>query len=136
MAIYFESNNIILENDYLKISVSSKNSLVQSVFDKRAEKEIKGEDTYFFSFVKNDKKTAIFPDSVTLDGNVITVKCSCGEIKYEINTENDYFTIELVTVLPDGIYKAIMANVKYDYDYSDKENIGAAGIAVTYWANP
>ncbi len=136
MAIYSESKSIILENDLVKIIVSSETALVESVYDKLHGKEMNGEDVHFFSFIENDKKTAIYPDSLVLEGNVITVNSVYGQTEYEINCESDYFTIELISAIPDEIYKVLMANVKYDYDRDSKEAICAAGMAITYWANP
>ena len=61
MAIYNESKNIVLENDLVKITVSSETALVESVWNKVNGNEMKGEDVHFFSFVENDKETEIYP---------------------------------------------------------------------------
>jgi len=136
MAIYNESKNIVLENDLVKITVSSETALVESVWNKVNGNEMKGEDVHFFSFVENDKETKVYPTSLELSGNIITVNSAYGKSEYELNAESDYFTVELLSSLPDEIYKVLMANVKYDYDREDKDAICAAGMAVTYWANP
>ena len=60
MAIYNESKNIVLENDLVKIIVSSETTLVKSVYDKVNGKEMKGEEVHFFSFVENDKQTKVY----------------------------------------------------------------------------
>ena len=136
MAIYNESKNIVLENDLVKIIVSSETTLVKSVYDKVNGKEMKGEEVHFFSFVENDKQTKVYPTSLELSGNIITVNSVYGKTEYEVSAESDYFTIELITSIPDEIYKVLMADVKYDYDRDDKEALCATGMAITYWANP
>ena len=131
MAIYNESKNIVLENDLVKITVSSETALVESVWNKVNGNEMKGEDVHFFSFVENDKQTKVYPTSLELSGNIITVNSVYGKTEYEVSAESDYFTIELITSIPDEIYKVLMADVKYDYDRDDKEALCATGMAIT-----
>lgn len=136
MCTYKENDSIFFENDYVKIEISGRDSLVKSVFDKVNLKEIKGEDTYFIHLILNDKTSIISPDSVFLNGNVLSVSTKLGCFDIEINCESEYITFELISSLPKDAWKCCIANVKYSYDYVDKLNCGAVGIAITYWANP
>ena len=43
-------NSIVLENDYAEITVAKTDSAVEKIIDKKTGKDIKGEDTHFFSF--------------------------------------------------------------------------------------
>jgi len=136
VAVFEKSGSLILENDFVKISISMNDSLVESVFDKINSRELKGESVHFFSFFENDKKTEIFPASLALKNDTVVVSTIYGDVEFLICEEKEYFTVELISRLPEKLYKAVMAHIKYSYDYNDKKGFGAAGIALTYWANP
>lgn len=136
MAVYKHNESIILENNFVKISVSMSDSRVESITDKVNLKDIRGEETCFFSFVENDKKTELYPTAVLFEDGIITLKTLYGDVEICVQAEEEYFTLELLSSLPQEIYKLIMAHGKYEYDCKDKTGIGAAGMAVTYWANP
>lgn len=136
MNIYKEKNEIVFENKYTRIVISSDDALVKSVTDKINSKEIRGEDTYFFYLIKKDKETIVKPTALTLNDNIITVSTELGEFKVKCILDDEYFSFELLSSLPEASYKLVMAHCKYNYDYTNKQNSGAVGIALTYWANP
>ncbi len=125
----------VLENNYVRIEISKTDSLIKSVFDKVLQEEIKGEDTHFFSLFNADKTEEIIPRSVDYNNGVFTVGTPLGEFKVKADVRSEYFIFELLSDLPEGAYKAYIAHLKYSYEYS-KQNTGAAGIAMTWWANP
>lgn len=136
MGLSQTSTSLIFENNKAKIIVSKHNSLVESIIDKKSGNEIKGNDTFFFSLIGQDKKTELVPSSLNLENDVITISSSLGEFKIKPEVNDDYFTFELISLLPEKAFKAIIAHAKYNYDYKNKDNTGAVGIALTYWANP
>ena len=70
--------------------------------------------------ILNDKTSIISPDSVFLNGNVLSVSTKLGCFDIEINCESEYITFELISSLPKDAWKCCIANVKYSYDYVDK----------------
>lgn len=136
MGINRTETSIIFENRYVSISISQKDAAVESIFDKVHSKEIKGENTYFFCLIAQDKKTVVAPTALHCSGNCITVETPLGNFRVEVTVTDEYFAFELVDALPTVSYKALIAHGKYAYDFRDKCNTGAIGIAMTYWTNP
>ncbi|MBR5308265.1 MAG: hypothetical protein IKU43_05805 [Clostridia bacterium] len=136
MSITETSNSIIFENKYTLIEISKTDASVITVTDKVSGKDIKGDPCHFFSALENDKETAVIPTCLKLCGDIITVSTKYGSFDVRAVCEDEYFTFELLTSLSEEIFLARIANVKYSYDYTDKNNTGACGIAMTYWANP
>ncbi len=136
MSIYASDNSIVLENNYAKVLISRKDARVESVFDKVRGREMKGEDTYFFSLIAQDKKTAVIPTGLCFSDGCIAVQTPLGDFRVAVMVQEEYFTFELADKLPADSYKGILAHAKYSYDTGDKNNTGAIGIAMTYWANP
>ncbi len=136
MGMYVSENSIVLENNYAKVLIFQKDARVESVFDKVHGKEIKGEDTYFFSLVAQNKQTIVVPTGLQCDDDCITVETPLGNFRVAVSVQDDYFTFELLEALPAASYKGVIAHVKYHYDVKDKSNTGAIGIAMTYWTNP
>ncbi|MBE6705549.1 MAG: hypothetical protein E7583_09815 [Ruminococcaceae bacterium] len=136
MGITETSNSIIFENKYTIIEVSKTDASVIAVTDKVNGKSIKGEDCHFFSALENDKETDIIPTRLKLSADVITVSTKYGSFDVRVKSEDEYFTFELITELPKDVFLARIAHAKYSYDFNDKNNTGACGIAMTYWANP
>ncbi len=136
MSIAQNDKNIILENEYARIVISSIDTAVESVTDKVSGREIKGDNTHFISVITQDKETVVFPQKLECEDNIITVKTMLGDFKIKVDTSEKYFTFELVTELPEKVFKLSLAHIKYSYDCEDKSVTGASGIALTYWANP
>ena len=118
MGMYTYENRIILENNYAKVLISQKDARVESVFDKVHKKDIKGENTYFFSLVAQDKQTVVAPTGLQYSDNCITVETPLGDFQVAVSVQDDYFTFELVDALPAGSYKGVIAHAKYSYDVS------------------
>lgn len=136
MGINMTGKSIVLENRYVKILFSREDARVESIFDKVHGKELKGEDTHFFCLVAQDKETVVAPTAIGCTDGCVTVETPLGAFQVAVVQEEEYFTFELLSELPAASYKGILAHAKYDYDFSGKGNTGAAGIAMTYWANP
>ena len=126
---------IVFENDYCEISVSAKTALVEKVIDKKTGKDIKGEDAKFFSVYKN-KTDEIGINGLSLKGDVITVDTELGKFDVLALAFDSYFTFEIVTNLPKGVYKLHFAVMKLSYDWKDKKNTGAVAISMSKWADP
>lgn len=136
MSIFVHGEGIVFENDYAVARISRKNSRVESIFDKVHGRELKGEDTFFFSLVAQDKKTVIAPTALQYADGCITVETPIGAFRVAVTVQAEYVTFELLDALPAEAYKGVIAHAKYSYDVADKANTGAAGIAMTYWTNP
>ena len=129
-------DSFCLENNRAIITFSKQNALVSSIRDKQTGAELKGEDTYFFSLVAQDRQTVVPPTAIAQEGDLLHISTDLGSFSVKIETDDDYFTFELVTPLPTNCFKARIAHAKYSYDFEDKSNTGACGIALTFWANP
>lgn len=127
-------NSILLENNYAKISLSKTNALVEKIIDKKTGKDIKREDTSFFSLWTREAETPI--TGLSLNGSIITVTSENGSFDIEVKVLDSYFTFEVLTDLPESTFYAYIAHAKYDYDYTDKKNTGACNIAMTIRMDP
>lgn len=129
------TDSILLQNNHAQITISKQDASVQQVIDLTAGKNIRGEMTHFFALFKKDE-TPVIPTELALTGNCITVTTPVGAFSVQVDVDEDYFAFTLVTPLPADVYKCFIANVKYTYDYENKENTGACGVAMTYWVDP
>ena len=129
------NNSIVFENDYVQISILKKNSLVEKVTDKKTGKDIRGEETHFFTLFKNNEEK-IGVNGIALNGDVITVSTEKGSFDVKVEVKPNYFTFEVITDLPEGIYKMHMVYVKYDYDCLDNKNSAAVTVPITIWVDP
>ena len=136
MGIHTTDGKIFLENRYARIAICEKNGLVASVYDKKHEREMIGADTHFFSLLARDRKTEILPIGLHLEDKCITVQTEVGCFTVRAEAFEDHFVFELTSHLPKECFKACLAHVRYDYDYTNKKNTGAVGLAMTFWANP
>lgn len=128
-------NSIVFENKYVQITVSKGNSLVEEIIDKQSGKDIKGEDICFFKLITKENES-IEVTSVSLKGDVITVTTVNGSFDVKTLAFDEYFTFEIASHLPKGTFYAEIAHAKYSYDFNDKKNTGACGVAMSIWANP
>ncbi len=129
-------NSIVLENNYAEITLSKKNSLVEKILDKKAKKDIKGEDTYFFSLVDADKETVILPTGLSLNKDVIVVESPKGKFEIKVEAFDNYFTFELISQLPKDVFKVEIGETSFEWNANDASSTGIVGIAMTYWINP
>lgn len=131
-------SSLIFENSFAEITISKKDALVEKIIDKKTNKDINGEKTYFFSLLTGsfDNNEEVVPSALTLKGDVITVDTPIGSFDVRCEEKDSYFTFELISSLSEASYKALLAHARYNYDYKDKSNTGAVGIAITYWADP
>ncbi len=132
--IFEADGQIVLENDYTEIRISKKDAEVLSVLDKKTGKELSGEKTAFFSLETRTEQIPLV--GLALADDVITVSSEQGSFDVLAKTHDEHFTLEVITPLPEGAFRAYIAHAKYDYDYTDKENTGAVIIAMTIWMNP
>ncbi len=136
MAKIFETkNSIVFENNYVEIEIAKENALIGKIIDKKTGNNIKSKESINFFALKTKEEESIEITAVALDGDVLTVSSTSGDFKVEAHALESYFTFELVTALPSGVFVAYIAEAKYDYDYSDKSNTGAVGVAMTVKAN-
>ena len=134
--ISLKDNVIVIENDLAEIHLSKSSAKVLKVISKRDGKDILSkEETVAFELLDKDEQP-YKTNSLSLDGNVITVNTELGDFKTEVTCCDNHFIFELITNIPSSAYIANIMHIKYDYDHTDTNCVGAAGIALTYWANP
>ena len=104
MGIYIRDEAIVLENDYALLCVSQGDSCVQRIFDKVNGRELKGEDTCFFSLVAQDRQTVVAPTALHYSDGCITVETPLGDFRVAAAVRNGYFTFELMDALPAAAY--------------------------------
>ncbi len=131
-AIKETKNAIVLENSFVKIELSNKDASVISVTDKRDSKSIMAEEkTYFFAHF-DAEKNAFSNKALTLNGNVLTLETEKGKTDFSIDVADDHFVIEVVSKkLPDGVDFVRFADMKFDYDFEEKDVLVAAGVVMT-----
>ena len=132
----FETDaGILMENSRAQILLSKADASVLRIWDKTREKELRGEQTSFFALLEKDL-TKVTPTGLSLQEDLLTVTTPLGNFSVAVFVDEEYFTFTLTTALPEGAFGCLLANAKYDYDFTDKQNTGACGIAMTYWVNP
>ncbi|MBQ5746602.1 MAG: hypothetical protein IIV81_01555, partial [Clostridia bacterium] len=127
--------SIILENNRAEIHLSKKNSIVEKVIDKKTGNDIRGEETRFLDLIAEDS-TPVEGYEISLAGSVITVKVSDGSFNVDVKVYDNYFALEITSALPQSIAKVCLAHIKYNYDYTDKNNTGAVVIPLTVLVDP
>ena len=132
--IFEEGESIVLENTHAVIRVAKKDATLQEVLDKKTGQSLLGERTAFFSLHTRENEIAV--TGLSLAGDRITLSSACGNIEIAVEAYDEYFTFELKTALPKGVFRAYIAHAKYQYDPKNKENTGAVAIAMTIWMNP
>ncbi len=134
--IFENESNIIIENDYTQICISKKDATVEKILDKATLKDINSETQAPFFSLWADEKEGIECLGLSLAGDTIIANFRNGQFKIKAEAFDSYFTFELITALPADTFRAFLAHMKYQYDYTDKNNTGAVGIAMTISANP
>ncbi len=129
-------NSIVLENDCAEIEISKENALVQKIIDKKTGKDIKSKDDSFFFVLQKKNGDTIALKGLAFSNGIITVDSGEGSFDVEARAFDRYFTFEVVTEIPAEIYRANIAWIKYNYDFEDKRNTAAIGLAMTTSANP
>lgn len=129
------SDHILLQNKHAQIYISKADASARQIIDLKSGKNILAETAPFFALV-NEDGTFVPNTGVTVSGNVLEIATALGSFSVQVAADEDYFAFTLLTALPEGAYKAYLGSASYDYDYTDKENTGACGISMTYWADP
>ena len=134
--VYTTKESLILENKWVSIAISAVDATVQQIIDQQTGCNICAEPTAFFAAVGADKQTQFPPKKLTLAEDILTVQTELGDFSVRIDAQEAWFTFELLTTLPKGVYKVRLAHAKYTYDLQSENACSAVGIALTYWANP
>ncbi len=130
-------DSFILENQFVEIDVSKKDSKILSV--KNAEGiDIKGaDDAYFFEFKDADKNPVATVNEVILNGNVATAVGDFGSVEMSIEAFDDHFIFEILKAdIFDKVRYFNFATVNFEYDTSDDSALRAVDIAMTINTNP
>ena len=129
--------SLILENDFVKIEVSKKDSEVLSIIEKKTGNSIINEQKTVFFQAFNKDEEPFATTGVELDKNVVTVKTEAGDIKVKIDAFDNHFIFEIVSKkFPKDVFWFDFATMKYSYDLNDEEALRAAGVAMTINCNP
>ena len=105
--------NITFETRYVKFEISGNDSRVLSIVDKRDNKSIMGEDTCFFRLA--DKEDNAFEiKSVTLSNGVLLIESAIGRIEVGVALYDDWYSLEVLTSLPEGAYRFAFGLSPYD----------------------
>lgn len=125
-----------LENNFVSIEVSKKDSKILSVTDAQGN-DIKGiEDAYFFKFLDADKN-AYAVDEISLNSNVATVKGVFGSVDVKLECFDDHFIFEVIKAnVSDNIVYFYFGTVNFEYDLEDKNSLRAVDLAMTVNTNP
>ena len=136
MSVFEQAQKIVFENFYVRYEISVEDARVISITDKINKKKIKGEDTYFFHFIDEDKESVINPTAMFLVGNTLTIRTPAGNFFAEVVECDNYFTFEVTSPLPKTAYKLVMAHAKYNYDLNEAKAVLACGVSLSFAANP
>ena len=127
-------NSIVFENDTVELLISKSTSAVEKIIDKTSGKDVKREDSFFFTlFTKDDSEIAL--KGLSVKDDIITVDTEGGAFQIKAAAFDDYFTFEVASSLPKDTYKLHFADAKYDYDYDDKSGVGAILYSMSIWAD-
>ena len=137
MTAIIETDNCIrLENRYAEIVLSREGAVIEAVIDKAAGQDIKAAKGIPLFILETKEEETIPIRTVSLCDNLLTVETANGAFDLAVTAAEHYFTFEVLTSLPEGTFRAYIANARYDYDPADKSDIGAVGIAMTVSVDP
>lgn len=134
MGVFENTQGIVLENKYAEITLSKKNATVLSVIDKLTGKSIQGDSTAFFSLATREETIPV--TGLTLANGCITVSTEVGCFEVGVTALDRYFTLEILSDLPEGAFRATVAHVKYDYDVTDPCAVGASVLPMSIYMRP
>jgi len=129
-------NTIVFENGYTRIAIDSTDAQVLEILDKKSGSDIRAKEGTAFFVLQTREEASIPLKKLSLSGSILTVEAENGAFDLEVKAFDHYFTFEVVSPLPAGTWRAYIANAKYSYDYTDKANTAAVGIAMTVKMNP
>ncbi len=130
-------NSFVLENEFVKIEVSKKDSLVLSIVEKKTGDSILSDEKTFFFQAFDSEEQGFNTTGVSFDGNIATVMTDAGEIKVKIEAFDDHFIFEIVSkCFPKDVFYFDFASMKYTYNLKDNTALRAAGVAMTINVNP
>ncbi len=137
MSVQLKENkkSIILENKFVKIEISNKDSKVLSAVDKASGNSIMGEETSFFALLDRDGKTFEIK-SLSLDKDIISIESDIGKINVKVQIFDEWYSLEVMTSLPDSVLDFIFGNIKFNYSLDDKTALRAAEVAMTINCRP
>ena len=129
--------SFILENLFVSIEVSKKDSKILSV--KNADGlDIKGaQDAYFFEFLDSENCRVASVEEITVSGNVATAKGEFGSVEMSLNAFDDHFIFEILKAdIFDKVRYFNFATVNFEYDTDDDNALRAVDVAMTVNTNP
>ena len=124
-------NSIILENNYVSLEISKKDTCVLSIKDLKDGKSIKGEDCPFFYAADREEKQ--YGAKITSFKNgVVTFETELGTADVKIEAFDDHFIFEVVGAkLKKEVFYICFAQAKFDYDTDDTNVFRWAEIPMT-----
>jgi len=130
-------SSFILENEFVAIEVSKKDSKILSVKDAEGV-DIKGDaDAYFFEFLDEEKNSVATVSKVTLEGSIARAEGDFGSVEMSLEAFPDHFIFEIVKAdIFDNVRYFNFANVKFEYDTEDDNALRAVDVAMTVNTNP
>ncbi|MBQ9975267.1 MAG: hypothetical protein IJP16_02075 [Clostridia bacterium] len=152
---------IILENLYVKIEISKKDSTVLDITDKASGESVMGEAVPFFRLYRlngtvdqkivdhsngitgdgkekstEELKEAVLIKSVDYADGIITVETELGKMDVKVDVYDDCMTLELKNKLPKGAFSFVFGNAKFEYDINNPETLRATDVAMTVNTKP
>ncbi len=125
-----EKKNIVIENDYIKISIAKKNGKITSVINKYNNEEILAVSTSpWFTWLISESGAVIQPSKMEIVDSVLAVTYKNKvTVNYVIDVQPTFITVTLATNLPKNVGGAVICNVPVN-SYWELDNENAYGIS-------
>ena len=126
---------VTLENDYVRIELSTKTADVLSITETVNGESIMGESVPFFHLT--DEEGNIFKNlSLDYEDGVFTLDTEKGSVKISAEAFERHFIFEVQTSVPEGAHSLYIANAEYEYDTSAEDTFRAGAVAMTVNVDP
>ena len=139
MGIRELKTKIIIENKFIQISISKNDASVLAVNDARTGVSVAGEKVEFFKLYKSsdiDVSDIVPISTLEYSDGVISVITEIGKIDVKVEVFDTWYSLEVLSALPEGSARFCFGQVKLDYDLEDPMTLRATGVAMTVNANP
>jgi len=129
-SITLANGSIMIENQRALIIIDQ-SGITTSFIEKSTGRNINANSASTpFCYLAATKGANRNPQSLSLDGNVITAKFDSCELSFKTEVYDDFVSFELIGEVPAENYSLSFANFKLDYDYENDKSATGFGYSM------
>jgi len=128
-------NGVELQNNHVSIVLSNSAELV-SCIDLETGVDIAEHSKNKIARIKTTSGVALEASRIVLAGDVMTITIGQYKVKLMIQAFDDFFTAEVLNQSLPGAEELVFLDLKFKYDFKDKNAFVAADVAMTLQTDP